>query len=567
MTRPARGFGLVAVPAVGPALRAARTRARVAFGRYELCFAGVVAVGLVLRVVELPAKPFHHDESEHAWFTWLLVTGHGYHYDPVFHGPLQFYVMSLLYLLIGAGDLAARLGPALVGTVLVALPYLLRRQIGRVGALAAAVVLCLSPSFLYFSRFVREDIYAACLTFALVAAIFRFLAHPRTWHPSVIFGLLAMSFATKETTYITVFIFGLFFAGLAAWELRTGRRTREGSVIRAVRQVGRDAWIWAVATFATVFMLLFTTFLTNPHGLQDGIVESIRYWLSQQPVARGGQPWFYYLVILPGYEWPVLLLALVGVVAVVRRPTVLGVFLIWTFAASLVVYSWASERMPWLILHPLLPAVLLAGMGFQTLWGARGKVVGKAVLAVVAIGAVYSIQAAVNLAYVRPADPRELLVYTQTSTDVPNVAAELGFLSRTAPDRLHRPLRLEVDSWGGTGWPWGWYLRDVPTAYPDMSGIDYSPTSDVVVVAEPSQPRLAGRLRDYTGRRFRLRVWWVPDWGGASLTDWARWLLLRRRWGPEGTMDEWLYLRRSLCDARATCARERPAQARGTAGS
>src|SRR5206468_10465267 len=106
--------------------------------------------------------------------------------------------------------------------------------------------------------------------------------------------------------------------------------------------------------------LLFTTFLTNPRGLQDGIVESVRYWLSQQPVNRGGQPWFFYLVLLPGYEWPVLLLAVVGVVQVVRKPTVIGAFLIWLFAASVLVYSWAAERLPWLILHPLLPAVLLA---------------------------------------------------------------------------------------------------------------------------------------------------------------------------------------------------------------
>src|SRR4029079_11885065 len=108
-----------------------RERVRVAFGRYELIYGSVVLAALVLRVIDLTAKPFHHDESEHAWFTWLLVSGKGYHYDPVFHGPVQFYLMSLLYLLIGAGDLAARLAPALVGTLVTALPYLLRRQLGR----------------------------------------------------------------------------------------------------------------------------------------------------------------------------------------------------------------------------------------------------------------------------------------------------------------------------------------------------------------------------------------------------------------------------------------------------
>jgi uncharacterized protein (TIGR03663 family) len=537
---------LAGIPATGLPAGLGRTRARVAFGRYELAFAAVVALALAARVTQLTAKPFHHDESEHAWFTWLLVNGHGYHYNPVFHGPVQFYVMSILYLLIGAGDLAARLAPALVGTVLTALPYLLRRQIGATAALAAAVLLCISPSYVYFSRFVREDIYVACVTLALVAAIFRFLAQPRPWHPSVILGLLAISFATKETTYITVFICGLFFAGLAVWELRSGRATREGSLIRSIRAVGRDAWIWGAATFATVFTLLFTTFLTNPHGLQDGIVESIRYWLSQQPVNRGGQPWFYYLVVLPGYEWPVLLLALVGCVQVWRRPTVLGAFLIWLFVASTVVYSWASERMPWLILHPLLPAVLLAGLGFAAIWNSRRRLSGKIGLLIAVVGAGYSVYSAVALAYIRPADPKELLVYTQTSTDVPKVESEIAALERRAGETLHRPLRLEVDGWGGVGWPWSWSLRDIPTAYPDMSKPDYVPTGDVLVVADVNREHLTGQLRGYVGHRFRLRVWWVPDWGAAGLADWGRWLVLRRPWSPKASLDEWLYVRRSL---------------------
>ena len=504
----------------------------------------------MLRVVDLTAKPFHHDESEHAWFTWLLVSGKGYHYDPVFHGPVQFYVMSLLYLLIGAGDLAARLAPALVGTIVAGLPYLLRRQLGRPAALAAAVVICISPSFLYFSRFVREDIYAACLTLALIIAVFRFLDRPRRWHPAVILGLLATSFATKETTYITVFIGGIFFVSVAVWEIRSGRVAREGSLIRAVREVGRDAWIWGAAAFAGVFTLLFTAFLTNPHGLQDGVVESIRYWLSQQPVNRGGQPWFYYLVVLPAYEWPALFFAAIGVVTVVRRPTVLGVFLIWMFVANLVVFSWASERMPWLVLHILLTAVLLAGLGVQTAWNRRRSLAGKAGLAVGGLCVLFAAQSAIALAYIRPADPRELLVYTQTSNDVPKVVDQLVALSRNVSARTHRPPTIEVDSWGGTGWPWSWYLRDHPVSYPDMSTPDFTPTGDAIVVADPDRPRLVGRFGNYIGRRFRERVWWVPDWGGASFEDWARWFVLRRPWSPKGTLDEWLYVKRGLATAK-----------------
>ena len=55
-----------------------------------------------------------------------------------------------------------------MGTLMVPLPYLLRGQLGRVGAFAAAVALAFGPSYLYYSRFAREDIYIACITLALL---------------------------------------------------------------------------------------------------------------------------------------------------------------------------------------------------------------------------------------------------------------------------------------------------------------------------------------------------------------------------------------------------------------
>ncbi len=84
-----------------------------------------------------------------------------------------------MYLVFGDSDFTARLAPALMGTLMVPLPALLRSQIGRVGAFAAAAALAFGPTFLYYSRFAREDIYFACITLALLAVTFRFLDRPR----------------------------------------------------------------------------------------------------------------------------------------------------------------------------------------------------------------------------------------------------------------------------------------------------------------------------------------------------------------------------------------------------
>ena len=74
-----------------------RVRAWVAsWWREAAPFAALAVVGLSLRLVQLGEKPFHHDESLHAWFGWRLATGEGYAYDPVYHGPVQFYLVALV---------------------------------------------------------------------------------------------------------------------------------------------------------------------------------------------------------------------------------------------------------------------------------------------------------------------------------------------------------------------------------------------------------------------------------------------------------------------------------------
>ena len=71
-----------------------------------------------------------------------------------------------------------------------------------------------------------------------------------------------------------------------------------------------------------------------------------------------------------------------------------------------------------------------------------------------------------------------------------------------------------VDSWGGTGWPWSWYLRDVGSGYYDMSAPRRPCSSGpLVLVADPSHEAMQPQLRATRGERFRLRVWWVPVWG------------------------------------------------------
>jgi uncharacterized protein (TIGR03663 family) len=506
-----------------------------------LAYAVLVAGALAVRLIGLADRPFHHDESQDAYFSWLFYTDRQYEYQPILHGPLRFYLTSAAYLVFGDTDFTARLAPALMGTLTVPLPYLLRDQLGRVAAFAAAAALAFGPSYLYYSRFAREDIYVACITLALLAVTFRFLAHPRRHQPALIGALLALSFATKESTFITVFVAGLFFlVVLSAQELRYG--LRDLPLLRTVASVGWEAWAWALAAFALVFTVLFTVFLTKPGGLWDGIHDGIDYWLAQHGTGRGEKEWYFYIVVLFAEEWPALLLGAIGAVVALRRPTLLRLFLVWDFALSLAVYSWANERFSWLVLHPLLPLLLLAGLGVQAIWDARARWTGRLGLAVVLACALYAGYASWWANAENGADPREFLVATQSAEQVKSVRDEVMAVAERAR-RQGREARILIDSAQGATFPWAWYFRDLDDGYLDLTSGNLPADTDVAILTDGSRARLARELAGYDGRRFPFRVWWVRDYGAMSVGGWWDWFTRREPWNPTGGLPEWLYVR------------------------
>src|SRR5688572_12904712 len=162
---------IAAPPRVAPA----STPPAIAIHWYPLAFVALVAIGFLLRIHRLGERAIHHDESLHALYSWYLYVGRGYVHDPMMHGPWQFHFPALIYFLFGDSDFTARLGNALFGTWLIAAPYFLRHELGRTGALVASFLLAISPAFLYFSRFAREDIYFAGWNALIVIGLFGML--------------------------------------------------------------------------------------------------------------------------------------------------------------------------------------------------------------------------------------------------------------------------------------------------------------------------------------------------------------------------------------------------------
>ncbi len=553
------------------------------FGRLEWAFLLLALVAAVLRLWELDGRVMHYDEAIHLHYAWKLARGVEFLHSPWMHGPLQIEMAAMFIRFLGDTDFVARLPYALFGVALVGLPYLLRRQIGDRGAICTAIILALSPSLLYFSRFGRNDILVVVWALLLLIFLWRYTETSRRRYLLGSAAVTALMLASKETAYFVILFMGIAALGLGWRQLWDTLRRRAAlvdargaagmfvllatltlpqaaagiavlqgplgltlaapdtgstgdtgapvwdapfvtlpvwdapiwlhgvalfallavvvalawfwwrarspldlaavalagasaaaavavvvvgpvrgmlpdagttayyvdcalggglmllgagmsfvapNVLRGWRRImmllgpgailawlwltafggglalaaellpaaapladleagkiavnylvpvlalllllaiggavgvawGGGTWLLCAALFYAVWTTLYTTFFTNWPGVFTGAWQSLGYWLAQQEVARGNQPWYYYGVGLTVYESLALVFGLVAVVWLFRRREPFGIVLAAWVIATLAIYTIAAEKMPWLLVNITVPLALAAGM-------------------------------------------------------------------------------------------------------------------------------------------------------------------------------------------------------------
>ena len=619
----------------------------------------LIFLAVLSRLTYLGNRAFHHDESLDAWFSLQYLDGTYKGYDPVYHGPLRFYITAGFFWIFGQSDEVARLLPALSGIVVAALPWVWRRNLGPIGTLTSVGLIVISPTMLYFSRFGREDTFFLALTFLTVLTFFAFLNNPKRWHPLAVLILLVLALAVKESVFLTVFIFGsfgmivfaqdlilasqagsggmkkrkpiyeeavreitieeghrrsimirtrvlqefqprkvkeekirrfflvgglllllmtfwwigldperedgnptvlklglygalLFVVIIVCWCSAIGSGTRLANVriIKTLRTPQRVGWVLAGVAASILFLLLFTQFfqefdgpgaITAPYGaIRNGLISGFEYWLGEQGTVRGDARWQYYLVLLSAYEWLAIGLAAFGMMRVLRKPDLFGQIIVWWVCASLIIHSWAGERMPWLIVHPLLPIIILAGIGLQSIWDHRKRKLSTCIVMLcVLVGSVYTCATSIYVSYVRGGEPQELFVQAgQATPEVPKWAEQLADLDRLSFANFGRHLDVSIDS--DVYWPYGWYLRDFATpTYAVISADGDVPDADIIFLPHWDRSALEGSYEAYVEIPYEHRWWWVPEFDtGISgldqfpdfLSSWGSWIWNREPW-------------------------------------
>ena len=534
-----------------------------------LLYGLILAVAAGLRFFDLGDRVYHHDEAIHAKESNDIINGKYFRYDPAYHGPLLYFGNVVLFLAAGVSDALGRVIPAVFGVASVAALLIFRPELGRTGTPLAMAAMTISTSFLYYSRFLRMDIYVVLFTLLLIGSVMRYLERPRRRWIYLAWVMLGLSLATKENTFIHGFALVILLLSVGGLAFRAWRRGPNASplgtqALTAYRALGYDFehLVYGALTFVLIVFVFYTSFLTHLPGFRAAFTSSIEYWTSVHESERVNQPWFYYLMFMGLYE-PFALVF--GVVALVRArgarhllPFVLCVWIVVTW----IVYSAAGEKAPWLVLHLLWPPMLLACWWVGRWFDEARPFISRLAVGLLSVALLFwTVWFAIPATYERGSVPNDMVVYVQTTPDVRDVAAIADEAARRTG--LGFKLRILIDN--AYAWPTVWYLRDYKAAlYTKNLALEEAREAQIVLMSPTSADALGIQLPEYVGRKMKLR-WWFPEhayknWDAGFLgefladpearSSFLHWLLTREEPPvPKGSYDFVMYVRTDLLKA------------------
>jgi uncharacterized protein (TIGR03663 family) len=461
----------------------------------------VTVAAVALRLPRLQQRPMHGDEAVHAVRFGELLEKNFYRYNPhEYHGPTLNYFTLIPAWLSGIhkfkdlSEFTLRIVPVFFGLLLVLMPLLLLRGLGRSATIIAIVMTAISPAFVFYSRYYIQEMLLVCFTFGVIVCGWRYTQSKNiAW--ALLTGIfLGLMHATKETSIIA---FASMLLALLITLLMQRRQMSISNIVKAIKPLHIIVAIVAAVIVSTLF---YSSFFTNPNGILDSFQAYTTYF------NRAGQnnlhihPWYYYLDILTwieGFEKPawnedlIVVAAAFGFIVVMvkryRAPFNLSLlrFIAFYTLIMTVTYSIIPYKTPWCILGFLHGMILLAAVGVAALikmllyWWEK-LVFG---FLLVLFGLLLPVAQAYLLSYRYYAAPSNPYVYAHPTTDVFDITRRIEEVARASPDGHN--IYIQVICPAGDYWPLPWYLRSFPNVG-WWSDVDENVPSFSVIIASPS---------------------------------------------------------------------------------
>jgi len=447
---------------------------------------GVIVIFLVaafLRIYDLNLVPLHHDEGVNGNFLVRLVREGEYHYDPEnYHGPTLYYFAALFPWIVrvlfgkaamdtwGLTTVSIRMVPVVFGLATIGLVFLLRRWLGAVATLTAALLLALSPGAVYLSRYFIHETQFVFFTLAIVVASLYFYEHRNGFYLIVTAASAALLFATKETAMISVAVIAIAFAITLGYRYVTRPRTspskmrgrtqpQPGFFARTVDEFGGPVIlgvyvVLAALVFAGLWAAFYSSFFQNAKGIGDSF-KTFQVWSRTGSVAHV-KPFYIYIYWLISREGALLVLGILGALVAIFRRNALALFsALWAFGI-IAAYSLIPYKTPWLMLNFVVPLALISGYAVQSIFDVeRGQMRLTGVVLILAIS--FTAYQSIDLNFINYDNDNDsyVYVYAHTTRGLLDLVKEVDRIAKEEDGPRTGITIVSPDYW-----PLPWYLRD-----------------------------------------------------------------------------------------------------------
>ena len=281
-------------------------------------------------------------ETELQWSLQALGVSDGSELQ-IIGNAFYVYLTGLLFNVFQSTEFIARLMPAFLGTILVSLPFIFRKQLGHRAALLISFGLAIDPGLVSLSRQAGSDISGITLLF--IAFIF-FYFKKDIW--------AAVMFALSLLSGVSI-IYGLIILGLAYF-LKTIIR-KEGFT-----KLNTDRIKKGFPYFVTTLVIVGTCFSMYPEGIASfgsGFQHLLEKFSSENGILIGAT-----LLSFVIYQPLMFILGLIGAFnREIRGDSI--VFLKWMLLVGSVLFLLFPGRQSVDLIWVVIPLYILAGLVLQ----------------------------------------------------------------------------------------------------------------------------------------------------------------------------------------------------------
>ena len=272
--------------------------------------------------------------------------------------------------------------------------------------------------------------------------------------------------------------------------------------------------------FFFVLLIFHTSFFTKFDGVKIAFWQSLGYWIAQHDVARGAQPWFYYIMLALVYEYSAFIIGSISGIYFLYKGNKNEKFIAYWAFISFLFYSYAGEKMPWLLVEVILPFYLVSFYGIRKWLNwlmnssfSNFRYIYYSSIFLILILFISPINNTIRLVYTNPGWPNELLVYVQSSPHIAEIDKQISLISKET-NKLNQ-LTIQIDSTDGFSWPWAWYFRNYDSvSYRDFGNNPFTnpnQAADIVLISDRNKSKNHYFLNQHNSPVLYTHRWWNPE--------------------------------------------------------